>query len=352
MDEFFNSPNEIDSLNSANIGIDVDAKNLNDETADQTQSAQSFQQIQADSEPENFESNNSENIENNEPAPQDFNNDEVKSDEELIGKDIGKNFNKAFAIAWNQNQGDYKKKKKKKIINFAKLQSIKIDSALDICCGSANFLKYLSNYGIDCTGTEIMDSYIEYDKEKYKNIKFIRCDSILDIDNLGKFDLITCNHDVINMLPTLKDWSTLFKKVYAHLNNGGLFIFDYYTKRKLRGWNEVTYDENEKLDYIRSVTSSENKTTITNIYYINLDPQLSQQKNLAEKKYSLSYQNIRYKRTENSEVEYYFENDDILNEIKHSGYRYLITTDSNLKPISSLSDQNRMHLIAIKREKS
>ena len=259
------------------------------------------------------------------------------------------NFSKAFAIAWNENQGGYSENIAKKTLSFAKNQGLRINTVLDICCGSANFLQEMHANGKKCTGTEILDSYIEYNKQKFPDMTFIKTENILDIDNLETYDLISCNHDVVNYLPTLEDWGTLFKKVYAHLNNGGIFIFDYYTKRRLQGWNEVTYDENEKLDYVKSIVSDgETKTTISNIYYINLNPQSNE--NLDEKVYSLNNYNNKYRRTEDVNVEYFFENEDILNQIKKAGYRYLITTDANFAPVSSISDMNRMHIIAIKRE--
>ena len=70
-----------------------------------------------------------------------------------------------------------------------------------------------------------------------------------------------------------------------------------------------------------------------------------------DKKYDFNDHETQYKRTEDTLDEYYFENDDILNAIKRSGYRYLITTDANFAPVSGISDMNRMHIIAIKREK-
>jgi Na+-transporting NADH:ubiquinone oxidoreductase subunit NqrC len=134
------------------------------------------------------------------------------------------------------------------------------------------------------------------------------------------------------------------------LNNGGIFIFDFYTKRKLQYWNEVSYDENEKLDYVRNVVSDGvSKTSISNIYYININPK--ELDDLKEKEYSFNNYENKYKRTEDVTVEYYFENNDIINAIKRSGYRYLITTDQNFRPVSSISDMNRIHVIAIKREK-
>ena len=263
---------------------------------------------------------------------------------------LDSNFNKAFAIAWNENQGSYSETIAKKTLNFTKTQGLKINTVLDICCGSGNFLHEMHLNGKKCTGTEILDSYIEYNKQKFPDINFIKTNSILDFNGLETYDLISCNHDVINFLPSLSDWGTFFKNVYAHLNNGGIFIFDFYTKRRLKGWNEVTYDENEKLDYVKQIVSdNETKTTISNIYYINLNPRPEESD--TERSYSLNdYKHNKYKKTEDISVEYFFENEDILNEIKKAGYRYLITTDANFAPVSGISDMNRIHVIAIKRE--
>lgn len=274
--------------------------------------------------------------------------------EEEINEEVGlseQNDETSFAIAWSENQGSYSESIAKKTLNFAKLQGLKINSVLDICCGSGNFLSEMQAHGKKCTGTEILDSYVEYNKNKYKDMEFYKTDGILDFDELGTFDLISCNHDVVNMLPTIEAWGRFFRMAYRHLNNGGILIFDYYTKRKLAGWNEVFYDENEKLDYIRHISSDgENSIKISDIYYINLTPQVNQNISAIDREYTLNNYDIKYKRTEKTDIEYYFENADILEEIKKAGYRYLITTDANFTPIKSIEDQNRLHVIAIKRE--
>lgn len=262
------------------------------------------------------------------------------------------NFDKAFAMAWNENQGSYSQNLAKKILKFIKLQDLKVETVLDICCGSGNFLNEMSANGKTCTGTEILDSYVEYNKSKFPNIKFFKTQQIDDIENLGKFDLISCNHDVVNMLPTLEAWGNFFKNVYKHLNNGGLFIFDYYTKRKLKDWNETFFDGNEKIDYIKNVVcDGVSKTTISNIYYINFVNK-EKDNNVAaiDRDYKVNDYDSKYKKAEDINEEFYFENQEILNQIKQAGYRYLITTDGNLSPISMIDDVNRMHIIAIKHE--
>ena len=262
------------------------------------------------------------------------------------------NFSEAFAIAWSENQGNYSATLAKKVLNFIKLQNLKVKTVLDVCCGSANFLEYMKDNGLECTGTEFLDSYIEYDKNKFKDINFVKTEGIDDLENLGTYDLISCNHDVVNMLPTIESWGTFFKNVYKHLNNGGIFLFDFYTKRKLQEWNETVFDSNDKLDYIKNIVSDGQSTTsISNIYYINI---VSKEKDTStfamDREYGMNNYDNKFKKTENTSVEYYFENQDILNQLKAAGYRYLITTDGSLSPISNIEDVNRLHIIAIKRE--
>lgn len=262
------------------------------------------------------------------------------------------NISKTYADAWSINQGNYSESLAKKIAAFIKLQKLNINTALDICCGSGNFLNELQRYGIACTGTEILDSYISYNSSKYPNIKFIKTNSIIEFDNVGKFDLISCNHDVLNMLSTIDEWNKFFELAYKHLNNGGILLFDYYTKKKLNGWNEIIFDESDKIDYIKEVKSHDGYTSINNIFYtnINFDENENQHISAIDRNYEFNNYNKKFKKTEDMTNEYYFENENILNLIKQNGYRYLITTDGSLSPVQDISNMNRVHIIAIKRE--
>ncbi len=262
------------------------------------------------------------------------------------------NLTKDYADAWSTNQGNYSESLAKKLISFLKLQKIEINSVLDVCCGSANFLRELQKIGVACTGTEILDSYIDYNTEHFPNIRFIKTDSILDFDSTGKYDLISCNHDVVNMLPTAEDWNIFFKQAYNHLNNGGLLFFDFYTKKKLQNWNEVIFDESDKLDYIKTIESvSDNETKITNIFYTNINyDETTENIGSEHKEYSYNDYNKKFKKNEYSTSEHFFDNSEILDMIKKNGYRYLITTDASLSPVSNISEMNRVHVIAIKRE--
>jgi 2-polyprenyl-3-methyl-5-hydroxy-6-metoxy-1,4-benzoquinol methylase len=98
-----------------------------------------------------------------------------------------KAFDKAFAMAWNEHQGGYSQNLAKKVLKFIKLQDLNVNTVLDVCCGSANFLSEMKANGKMCTGTEILDSYVEYNKNKYPNMSFFRTNAIDDLENLGIF---------------------------------------------------------------------------------------------------------------------------------------------------------------------
>ena len=93
------------------------------------------------------------------------------------------------------------------------------------------------------------------------------------------------------------------------------------------------------------------KTSISNIYYINLVNKAKDESVAAiDREYNMNDYDSKYKKAEDTMVEYYFDNKDIIARVKQAGYRYLITTDGNLSPISMIDDVNRMHIIAIKHE--
>ncbi len=48
------------------------------------------------------------------------------------------------------------------------------------------------------------------------------------------FDVVLCAYDTINHLPEFAAWEALFDQVAAHVCEGGLFLFDMNTARRLR----------------------------------------------------------------------------------------------------------------------
>lgn len=236
-----------------------------------------------------------------------------------------------FAKAWDLSHGHFSKNLAEKIVAFSREKKIKIKTALDICCGAANLLDIINNHGIKCIGTETREGMIAYSKEKYPDIRFHLTKNMYDIPIKSKVDLITCNHDIVNYFENFDEWKLFFKNVNKHLSGHGLFVFDFYTKYKLKDWKEVSYSSSEWLDCLTTVSAGPyDKTKITYNYYIN--------------------HNDYHTKTKDIVVESYYENDVIIKELKNAGFKKVLIVNENLEPVTEGQDYiERMHIIAQKK---
>ena len=248
--------------------------------------------------------------------------------------------NNPLAYAWDRTQGPFSENIARKILNFEKIQGLKINKVLDICFGSGNLMKYLSESGKYCVGIETSEEFYNYVKSKYPNLEVYKKSNMFDLEGLGKFDLITCNHDMLNNIQSLEIWKNLFQKIYDHLSNGGIFIFDYYSKNRIKNWNETNFTENFEIDVLREITSNEEFATILNNFYIHLP----------KDDYSTEISNSRVKKVEDVNIKYAFDNKQIFDLIKDAKFRYMISTDANFTPLPQTVENNRVRIIAIKRE--
>lgn len=235
-----------------------------------------------------------------------------------------------FAKSWDLSHGHYSKGIAEKILSFADEKKLKIKSALDICCGASNLLEVFKNNGIKCEGTETREGMIEYSKEKLPEITYHLTKNMYDFPTKSKVDLITCNHDIVNYFETFDEWKTFFKNASKHLNGHGAFIFDYYTKSKLKDWTETTYTTSEWLDCLTNVKPSRyDKTIITYTYFINRGDHMVKTKDIV--------------------VESYYDNNTILEELKNAGFKKILVTDENFNQIEPSEYIERMHIVAFKK---
>ena len=96
---------------------------------------------------------------------------------------------------------------------------------LDVCCGTGNVAGLLSAKGYHMTGLDGSKLMLDYAKENAQAVDFIQADA-RDF-NLGrKFHAITCLFDSINHLLNKEDVLKVFKNIYEHLEENGIFVFD------------------------------------------------------------------------------------------------------------------------------
>lgn len=235
-----------------------------------------------------------------------------------------------FARAWDNSRGSFASEFAENLINYANSNNIKIQSIMDICCGSSNLLRVFHNKGFTCVGTESRQGMFDYSKENNPDITYIKTETMYDVPGRHKVDLITCTGDIVNYFETFDNWLTFFKNVNKHLNKKGMFVFDFYTKTKLRDWNETTYTSSEWFDCLTSIKSGlYDKTVINYTYYVN-------------------YQNYMIK-TRDIVVESYYENNDIIEALNKCGFKNVQFLDKNLEPLSNPEYAEKIHVVAMRK---
>ncbi|CDI50479.1 class I SAM-dependent DNA methyltransferase [Clostridium tetani] len=137
------------------------------------------------------------------------------------------------------------------IMDIVNIHNVKKDNYLDLACGTGNITEIISKHfkttwAVDLSSNMLAEAEM---KLRYNGIKgnFVKQDiSKLELGN--EFNLITCCLDSINYLTSTEDVESYFLRVYNHLKDGGIFIFDinsYYKITEVLGNNTYTYDSEE-----------------------------------------------------------------------------------------------------------
>ena len=100
-----------------------------------------------------------------------------------------------------------------------------VGSALDLGCGTGVLCEALHAAGIDTLGVDLSREMIDIARQRSPGLRYAVAD-IVDMPDVGRFDLATCTGDAINHIPSLSDVGRVFGNVHAALNPGGYFVFD------------------------------------------------------------------------------------------------------------------------------
>ncbi len=101
---------------------------------------------------------------------------------------------------------------------------------LDLACGTGTISLKLARCGYSVTGVDLSKSMIEIARKKGegKGVRFLVGD--MRTINLGeRFDVVICLFDSLNNLLTEKELQETFQRVYEHLEDRGVFLFDMNT---------------------------------------------------------------------------------------------------------------------------
>lgn len=139
------------------------------------------------------------------------------------------------------------------------------DKILDLACGTGTLATMLKLNGYEVVGLDLSESIIEIANEKRKinhlDIPFY----VMDMTNFRldqKFDVITCFFDSVNFLSDKKQIANLFECVHKHLNTGGYFIFDVFSKEMLKEYEDNELHEDYETFYIDWITKKTSPNTL------------------------------------------------------------------------------------------
>jgi SAM-dependent methyltransferase len=97
-------------------------------------------------------------------------------------------------------------------------------SVLELGCGTGSVLAGLPT-SLSVTGIDRSPEMLAIASSKVPRGRFIKAD-ISSFDLGERFDVVICVFDTLNHLPRFDLWQELFRRVFEHLNDYGLFVFD------------------------------------------------------------------------------------------------------------------------------
>jgi SAM-dependent methyltransferase len=101
-------------------------------------------------------------------------------------------------------------------------------SVLDLGCGTGIHANYLSEKGYTVTGIDFSEDMIAIANQKKKpNTEFFVFDAT-DFKLGKKYDIILSLFHVVSYQTTNRNVDSLFRNVYEHLEENGIFIFDFW----------------------------------------------------------------------------------------------------------------------------
>ncbi len=188
---------------------------------------------------------------------------------------------------------------------------------LDVCCGTGNVADLLSERGYNMTGLDGSKLMLDYAKENAPAVEFVQADA-RDF-NLGrKFQAITCLFDSINHLLSKDDVLLVFKNIYEHLEENGIFVFD---------TNSLSSSEDVDLSDFSAVEEQE--------VFISQGSYNSIEKLTTYFLTAFVKENNKWERYDNKIYERYYEEELLISILKKAGFRntaYTYGADIEIEP--------------------
>lgn len=138
-----------------------------------------------------------------------------------------------------------------KIISLSNENNIEFEDYLDLACGTGNVGVRVGKYFKNMYAVDLSNDMLNIAFEKFKQNKIkakVICQDMSELSLNHKFNLITSVLDSTNYITEEENLFNYFKRVYDHLKDDGLFIFDinsYYKLSEIMGNNIYTYSSED-----------------------------------------------------------------------------------------------------------
>lgn len=103
---------------------------------------------------------------------------------------------------------------------------------LELACGTGIQSVRFAQAGFEVTGFDLSSDMLKLAQKRAEDAGLaldFQQGNMLDLSALGQYDLVTCYSDSICYMQDEVEVGDVFKEVYAHLNEGGAFIFDVHS---------------------------------------------------------------------------------------------------------------------------
>lgn len=119
------------------------------------------------------------------------------------------------------------------------------NTVLELASGSGVMARILKEKGYDIIASDISEAMKKSAKANFDGEYQIL--NMIDFKLDKKFDIILCICDSINYLNN-DELKTMFENVYNHLNDGGTFLFDMHSMKRIEEFKDEYIEEGRVLD--------------------------------------------------------------------------------------------------------
>lgn len=113
----------------------------------------------------------------------------------------------------------------------------KATNVLELACGTGAILEQLHPH-YDVAGLDLSKGMLEIAGQKVPEARLFLEDMVrFDLDET--FDVVLCVFDSLNHLVKFEQWEAVFDRAREHLADGGIFVFDVNTERKLASFADA-----------------------------------------------------------------------------------------------------------------